>query len=67
MVEVRLGPHKEISAYVVADAASNVHQEVIAAGVAGSEIDAVAGRLETIEASGLPADAAHEVGADLLA
>jgi len=67
VVEVRLGPHKDISVYVVADAAANIHQEMVAAGVAGTEIDAVAGRLVTIEASGLPADAAHEVGADLLA
>ena len=67
MVEVSLGADKNVPPHVVADAAANVYQEVVAAGVAGAEVDAVAGRLETIETSGLPPDAAHEIKAGPLA
>jgi hypothetical protein len=67
VIEVSLGPDKDVSPYVVADAAANIDQKVVAAGVAGAEIDAVAGWLVTVEAGALPADASHEIDAHLLA
>ena len=56
-----------MSPNVVADATANVDQKVIAAAIAGAEINAIAGRLVTIEASALPSDAAHEIEAGLRA
>jgi len=67
VIEVSLGPDKDVSPYVVADAAANIDQKVVAAGVAGAEKDAVASGLVTIEACALPADASHEIDAYLLA
>jgi len=56
---------KEVSPYVVAYAAANIHQEAMFAVEAGTEIDAIAGVGVLVEASALPADAAHKIEADL--
>jgi len=65
VVEVGLRAEKKVSPYVVADAAANIDQEVVAAGVivAGETV----GAIRQIESSGLPTDAGHEVRADFLA
>jgi len=65
VVEVNLGADKEVSPDVVADTAADIHQEVTGA----HKILAAksAGTIRQIEASALPANAGHEIRADLLA
>src|SRR6266446_5862277 len=65
VVVVNLGTNKNVSPDVVADAAADIRQEVTTANeiVAGKTVRAV-GQIKT---STLPADASHEVQADLLA
>src|SRR5579863_7583788 len=54
VVVVNLRTDKDVPPHVVADASADVYQEVVAAGVAGPEIEAIAVLLETVEASALP-------------
>ena len=67
VIVVSLWADEDVSPEVVAEAAANINKEVVAAVVAGAEIDATAGIRIAIEAGALPADAAQEVKAYLLA
>jgi hypothetical protein len=67
VVEMRLGSDEHVSPDVVANTAADVHQKMIAAVIAGSEIDATAGGLIAVEASRLDADTTHQVEANFLA
>lgn len=50
---------------VVADAGSQINQEVIGAVVTGAEGKAAVGGLEAVETGGLPTDSAKQIGAHL--
>src|ERR1700678_1297542 len=65
VIVVNLRAHENVVPHVVTDAAAKMHQEVVLAGeiVAGVAVGAIG----QIEARALPADAAQEIRAELLA
>jgi len=67
VVVMRFGADEDLAPDVVTNAAANMDEEVIVAGIAGAEIDAIRCGNISVEAGALPADAAHDVGAELLA
>lgn len=66
LVIADLRAHEDVSPNVVADARSNVHQEMIRTLIAGAKVHAVRGGRVAVEAGALPADATHEVQPSLL-
>lgn len=67
VVIVRLGTNEDISPDVIPDAASEMHQKVIRAGIAGAKRVAVIRGLVAVKAGRLPANAAEQIGPDFLA
>src|SRR5271165_2466437 len=67
LVVAHFWPHEYVAPDVVADATSHIDQEVVGAGVAGAKGLAGKGGDISIEASALPANAAHQVKAGLFA
>ena len=67
VVIVRLGTNEEIAPDVIPNSASEIHQKVIRAGIAGAKrITGIRG-LVAVKAGRLPAHAGEQIGADLLA
>jgi len=54
-----------VSPDVVAHAAADIDQEAMVAGEAGAEVNAIAGVVVSVESGALPADAGHEIEANL--
>ncbi len=67
VVVVNLWADKYVIPHVVAQAATNVYEEVVAATETGTKVEAACGVYQSVEARALPPDAAHEIGAELFA
>src|SRR3954471_15008359 len=67
LVVANLRANEDVSPDVVADPRPQIHEEMLGALIAGAKIDAVAGRRVAVEASGLPANATHQVKTGFLA